>query len=186
MLRHGAAWLPGGSGIHAFLAWHLRSGFLTSDVSWRILEDERCGPARTQMRTLRSGGRSLGPSAGATTHSACSPVWDLVAQSWKKRGARRSTSRTLERTPRWGWDWNPALQVSVFLSCPPSRKCVPERIPPSTPLKGSKRGMGWGVHFSPPGRKGLLSGLQQRGRSGRRYLLPGSSHASDSLRPHGL
>ena len=132
-------------------------------AGWRILEDERCGRGDADADAQVRGGRSLGPSRGH--HS---PLALLSGTSWHNHGRNGARAGAPPGDPRKdaevGLGLEPSSWVSVFLKLVllPGRACVPERIPPSTPLKGSKERMGRGVHFSPEGRS-LLSGLQQRG-----------------------
>lgn len=174
---------------HPRFSWPGAPGpaFSLQMAGWRILEDERCGRGDADADAQVRGGRSLGPSRGH--HS---PLALLSGTSWHNHGRNGARAGAPPGDPRKdaevGLGLEPSSWVSVVLKLVllPGRACVPERIPPSTPLKGSKERMGWGVHFSPPGRKESAFRPAAAGRSGRRYLLPGSVAASDSLRPHGL
>lgn len=106
---HGAAWLPGGSGIHAFLG--LAPRVRLSPSRWQAGESLKTNDADagTQMRTLRS--EAVGPSdpRGATTHRLLSCLGPRGTIMEEMGRAQEHLQGTLERTPRWGWDWNPAL-----------------------------------------------------------------------------
>ena len=136
-----------------FLAWRPGSGFLPPDGR---LENPRRGTMQTQGRRCGWSGqrRSVPRTLAGPPLTACSPVWDLVAQAWKRRGACRSTSRGPSKGRRGGAGTGTQLLGFCILKLVllPGRACLLGRIPPSTPLKGTKESMGRGVHLCPEGR----------------------------------
>ena len=168
-----------------FLAWRPGSSFLPPDGR---LENPRRGTMRTRgCRCGRSGQRRSVPrTLAGPPLTACSPVWDLVAQPWRRWGAQEHLQGTLGRTPRWAWDWNPALGFLYLEACPPSRKSMPSwEDSTEHPSQRYQREHGPGCSSLPRRKESLLSGLQPRGGVEESTYFRAQS-LPRTLRPHGL
>ena len=139
---------------HPRFSWPGAPGpaFSLQMAGWRILEEERCGRGDADVDAQVRGGQSLGPSRGH--HS---PLALQSGTSWHNHGrdgVRRSTSRGPSEGRRGGPGTGTQLLGFCILKLVllPGRACLLGRIPPSTPLKGTKESMGRGVHLCPEGR----------------------------------
>ena len=150
-----------------FLAWRPGAGFLPPDGR---LENPRRGlrrPRDADADAQVTGGRS--PDArGATAHRLLSRLGPRGPTVEETGRARECVQGTLEGTPRWGWDCNPALGClcSGSLSSFQEERAFLEVTRCSTehPSQRWQREDGPGVHLPPGRKKSLLSGLQLRGR----------------------
>ena len=170
-----------------FLAWRPGAGFLPPDGR---LENPRRGlrrPRDADVDAQVTGGRS--PDArGATAHRLLSRLGPRGPTVEETGRARECVQGTLEGTPRWGWDCNPALGClcSGSLSSFQEERAFLEVTRCSTehPSQRWQREDGPGVHL-PPEERSLCFQACSCGAEWK-YLRLCSVAASDSLPPRGL